>query len=566
MINWGWAPVNRKVLVHLHLFYHNQLDYMISKLKNICGCDWDLYVTVCEDNEKSIKKLKAFKPDVHIIKVENLGYDVWPFIQILRTVNINDYEYVLKLHTKAKQGFPIKTYVWRNALVNCMLISKKQFSNMLSLFEKDLSAGVAGRSVYWVPCSGEVPEERQMMNSMMKRLNLRYCGAEYLAGTIFFARISIFKCIIDSDISARDFLSYSKTGSNSTNAHVLERIFSFLAPACGLKNVKLIYLQGKIYEFCRRMFSIRIELSEYCKGIVIFLCKQRIPFIYFSSKLFKYVVPKGTQECEKQFSWQCANKKRLAVYAGYSSDGKIKDSQLYYLNGLKNVADNIIFVCDCQILPQELEKIKDIVSVCIFKHHGGYDFGSYKLGYKYALDKGLLNNVDELILCNDSCYGPVFPFEKCFDSMKDTKCDFWGLVTNSNPKKRQPEHIQSFFMVLKSDVFNFDAFSRFMCRIKPQRKVKNVIKKYEIPFTNYLKKHGFSYAVFVPDEKFTYGNINKTFYPLTLIRDFEVPLVKVKVFNNMFLCKLKEFSNDTLDYIERVNPELAEIIKKENDM
>ena len=558
---------NKKVLVHLHLFYHNQLDYMISRLKNICGCDWDLYVTVCEDNEKSIKKLRAFKPDVHIIKVENLGYDVWPFIQILRTVNINDYEYVLKLHTKASQGKPIKTYAWRNALINCLLISKRQFKNLITDFNRNKSLGFAGRSTYWVNFSGEVAEEQNMLNLMMKRLNLRYNTNLYLSGTIFFARMSIFRRVVESDISEKDFARFSQTGSNSTNAHVLERIFSFLAPTYGLKNVRLTYFWGRVSEFCRKMCSIDFVGNAYKKGIVIFLFRHRLRLIIINKRKLRCPELTGVVEIEKRLGQFKKNKfNRLAIFAGYCPDGKIKESQIYYLNGLKNVADNIIFVCDCQILPQELEKIKDIVQVCIFKHHGGYDFGSYKLGYKYALDKGLLNNVDELILCNDSCYGPVFPFEKCFDSMKDTKCDFWGLVTNSNPKKRQPEHIQSFFMVLKSDVFNFDAFSRFMCRIKPQRKVKNVIKKYEIPFTNYLKKYGFSYAVFVPDEKFPYGNINKTFYPLTLIRDFEVPLVKVKVFNNMFLCKLKEFSNDTLDYIERVNPELAEIIKKENDM
>ncbi len=564
MINWGWSVVNRKVLVHLHLFYHNQLDYMMSKLKNICGCDWDLYVTVCEDNEKSIKKLKAFKPDVHIIKVENLGYDVWPFIQVLRMVDINDYKYVLKLHTKAKYGFPLKTYSWRNALVDSILISKKQFRKVVSLFEEDSSVGFAGRSTYWMLFSGLVPEEQGMLNRMMKRLHLRYAENYYLSGTMFFARMSVFKPVVESDISAEDFSLFSKTASKATNAHVLERVFSFLAPNSGLKNAKLTYFSGRIKEFLKRLCSIEFIWSERQKGIVLFLFKKRFPLKIVKQKC--YIPPVGAKDIVQSFDVANVVHNRLVIFAGYCPDGKIKDSQLYYLNGLKNVADNIIFVCDCQILPQEIEKIKDIVQVCIFKHHGGYDFGSYKLGYKYALDKGLLNNVDELIFCNDSCYGPVFPFEKCFDSMKDTKCDFWGVVTNCNPKKRQPEHLQSFFIVIKSNVFNSDAFSRFMCRIKPQRKVKNVIKKYEIPFTNYLKKYGFSYAVFVPDEKFPYGNINKTFYPLTLIRDFEVPLVKVKVFNNIFLDKLREFSNDTLDYIERVNPELAEIIKKENDM
>lgn len=555
---------NKKVLVHLHLYYHNQLDFMLSRLKNICDCNWDLYVTVCEENQKSVEKLRKLKPDVHIIQVENLGYDVWPFIQVLRMVNIDDYDYVLKLHTKAKYGFPVKTYNWRNSLIDCMLISKKQFRKMFSLFEEDCSIGFAGRSVYWMAFSGLVPEEQYMLNRMMKRLNLKYTENSYLSGTIFFARMSIFKSVIDSDISAKDFSAVSKTSSKATNAHVLERVFSFLASNNGLKNIGLTYFSGKIKEFLRRLFSIEIVWTESQKGFVLFLLKKRFPLKVVKKKT--YIPPNGAKEIEQCFRCVRQENRRLVVYAGYCPDGKIREPQIYYLNGLKNVADNIIFVCDCMVLPEEIEKIKDLVSVCIFRHHGGYDFGSYKLGYEYALNNGLLNSAEELILCNDSCYGPVFPYEKLFDKMKQNQCDFWGTVTNKNSKKRQPEHLQSFFMVLKSNVFNSKVFKKFIGGVKQQRKVKDVINKYEIPFTKYLQEHGFNFAAVVEDEKFPYKNINKTFYPLTLMRDFGIPLVKVKVFNNIFLEKLKEFSNDTLDYISEINPELAEIIRKENEM
>ena len=45
-----------------------------------------------------------------------------------------------------------------------------------------------------------------------------------------------------------------------------------------------------------------------------------------------------------------------------------------------------------------------------------------------------------------------------------------------------------------------------------------------------------------------------------------MPLVKVKVFNNKFISRIKEDAFDTLDFIESVNPELATIIRKENCM
>ena len=65
--NFKLTPIKNKILVHLHLYYHNQVDFMIKKLKNINNCDWDLYVTVCEDNPVSIRKILGFKKDAKII-------------------------------------------------------------------------------------------------------------------------------------------------------------------------------------------------------------------------------------------------------------------------------------------------------------------------------------------------------------------------------------------------------------------------------------------------------------------------------------------------------------------
>jgi len=49
----------KKLLVHLHLYYHDQLDNMIEKLKNIQICEWDLYVTTCEYNKDMYEKILA---------------------------------------------------------------------------------------------------------------------------------------------------------------------------------------------------------------------------------------------------------------------------------------------------------------------------------------------------------------------------------------------------------------------------------------------------------------------------------------------------------------------------
>ena len=141
--------------------------------------------------------------------------------------------------------------------------------------------------------------------------------------------------------------------------------------------------------------------------------------------------------------------KRLAIFASFSANGKIDDYVVYYIKNLKKVCDAIIFVADNSIIPNEFEKIKKYVIYASFNRHGEYDFGSYKRGYLYAKEKGLLNISEELVLCNDSCYAPVYPFENMFSNMKQRKCDFWGICAND----QFCYHLQSYFLVFNAKVF-----------------------------------------------------------------------------------------------------------------
>lgn len=64
--------------------------------------------------------------------------------------------------------------------------------------------------------------------------------------------------------------------------------------------------------------------------------------------------------------------------------------------------------------------------------HGEYDFGSYKRGEAWARQAGWLDEVDDLILCNDSCFGPVGSFAPMFERMEARHLDFGAPPTAGN--------------------------------------------------------------------------------------------------------------------------------------
>ena len=168
--------------------------------------------------------------------------------------------------------------------------------------------------------------------------------------------------------------------------------------------------------------------------------------------------PSSYKRPETQTLPQKIMTKRIAIFAHWDPDDQIDDYVIYYLNELKKVAD-ILFVSDCHVHHDELKKIEPLVIKSIAKKHGEYDFGSYKRGFLAA--KEILNDYDELIFANDSCYGPFYPFEDIWKEMDSKMCDYWGLFKHSDPKMNA-WHIQSYFIVFKKQVFSSDAFFEFM--------------------------------------------------------------------------------------------------------
>jgi lipopolysaccharide biosynthesis protein len=85
-----------RLLVHLHLHYYDQTDYFIGKLSSITGCSWDLYITeVCHDPVIE-KKFSTLGANVIYIETEDRGYDIWPFIKVMKSVDLGEYDLVMK--------------------------------------------------------------------------------------------------------------------------------------------------------------------------------------------------------------------------------------------------------------------------------------------------------------------------------------------------------------------------------------------------------------------------------------------------------------------------------------
>lgn len=216
-----------KLLVHLHLYYHEQLKYFISKLKNIT-CNYDLFVTYVDESTESNARLKKFKKDVHLIKVPNKGYDLAPFVYILNLANLDNYKYILKLHTKnfrttywSYNNIKYIKYEWRNALVNALLGSKRVFKKNLRDLQNEF-VGMIGNADL-ISHKGATANEKYRLD-LCQRLDYNPDLNSYIAGTMFICKSFLMKDIQNLHLTFDDFQSCTQTGITGTLAHALESV------------------------------------------------------------------------------------------------------------------------------------------------------------------------------------------------------------------------------------------------------------------------------------------------------------------------------------------------------
>lgn len=230
----------KRLVVHLHLYYLGQLPEIMNYLSGLKGTDYDLFVTMVERSEKAISQIKAVCPDTHVIIVPNYGYDVGPFIEFLHRIDLNKYDYVLKIHTKGDvsknhiclNGRRMDNKLWKKILFDALLKDKERVQNNLAVLEQNPKIGMLS-SKYCIT------KKERTYKKLLPQINkaLTDCGFEqvgqvqFVAGTMFYVRAKLLAPLLKYTI--KDFSKTDGSVKEGTFAHVVERLLGALVQAQG---------------------------------------------------------------------------------------------------------------------------------------------------------------------------------------------------------------------------------------------------------------------------------------------------------------------------------------------
>lgn len=232
-------------------------------------------------------------------------------------------------------------------------------------------------------------------------------------------------------------------------------------------------------------------------------------------------------------------KRRIAIFAFYDEEGVVDRYVEYLLTDLRRHLEKLVIVCNGVLQPQMRDRLAAHADCVLERENKGFDIWGYKAGID-MLGWEEICRYDELVLCNDSVFGPVYPFCEMFEEMDSREIDFWGITkhceVNGNPFSGDsdaglPEHIQSYFMVYRINILRDVQFQEYWAKLPMLNSYEEAVSIHESAFTARLSDLGYAYDVYVDVDKYREYTPNALrMCPDTLISENRCPVIKKRIF------------------------------------
>lgn len=291
----------KPILVHLHLFYADMWPELKGYLQKVLLYPHEIYITAVEPLPEIAADAQTLSPHVHFEVVENRGYDVGSFVHVLNQVNLADFDYVIKLHSKQNctlgmllNSYNVGEHRWRDYLCDFM----NHLPQCIEAFAKDSTLGMTAN--YRLICKKEKYDESAIAESkqMLSKLNLPAKDFGYVAGTMFMCRAESLQPIKNLGLTLADF-AVPDRAQKSSLAHTLERMLGWAVKAQGYQIADCFTPAGEqrlaaLLTPLRALKNFVYRKKRTKKGkIEIKICKIPVPVIGNEQKSYDLIFSLG---------------------------------------------------------------------------------------------------------------------------------------------------------------------------------------------------------------------------------------------------------------------------------
>ena len=234
--------------------------------------------------------------------------------------------------------------------------------------------------------------------------------------------------------------------------------------------------------------------------------------------------------------------RRAGIFVFFDRDGIVDRYVKYLLNDLRKNLDYLVIICNGKITVDGREELQLLCDEFYARENIGLDAGAFKDGFLKIFGWEKLNKFDEIVLVNDTFYGPVFPFFEIFREMNQRDVDFWGLTehyesfgsSGLGENGVYPSHIQTYFVAIRKPMFSSREFHEYWEKMETYDSFDKVVGNHEVIFTKHFRDLGFkgiAYCDLQDMKEENCQNINYyAFLPGVLVRERRFCAIKRKNF------------------------------------
>ena len=242
---------------------------------------------------------------------------------------------------------------------------------------------------------------------------------------------------------------------------------------------------------------------------------------------------------------------KLCVYAHFDPRGVVADYVHLMLKKLKGSGFAILFLSTAPDLRSDhMAQLEDTCWIVARRRNWCLDIGAWAVGAHWIerVFKKSVGDCEQLLLTNDTVFGPLRPLDPIFEKMYGRELDLWGITDS----EVLAPHVQSYFLVLDRRGPAF--FSRWIRNFEFLDDRLALIRRYEVGLSEAARAAGLRIGAWIsysdlkdysrnhPDRLFPTvleklrareGRVNPTHaFWRECLRDFGSPFIKRDLLRN----------------------------------
>lgn len=258
---------------------------------------------------------------------------------------------------------------------------------------------------------------------------------------------------------------------------------------------------------------------------------------------------------------------RIGIFLFRDEEGIVDDYVKYLLDDISQNLEELYIVVNGALTEEGRRCFEIYTQNIVVREDRGYDVAGWQdvilnfCGFEKIL------KYDELILFNDSFFGPIYPFAEVFCTMDRKKVDFWGLSSHGAapgngvcPYGDRPRYLQTYFLGFRRELVSSLPFQYFWEKLPLFENFADVGEGFGCTFTKGFENLGYKWEAYSDTSDMESKDIHKnmsfhTFHPLEMVVNRKFPVIKRKAFITERKVVLRYNYGDelrkTLEYVQK---------------